>query len=1210
MFRTLLSFLLLPGFLFSLSAQIVRLDPSNAGPDDAVTLYFNAAEGNGELVGADKVYIHHGIVTDSPDSQEWTNVIGNWGQDDGVGEMTKVEGTDDEWKIELTPSIREYFGVSATENIYRISAVFRSADGGLKGSIAPGNYGWGEVASNGDYFINLSVENYLIIKEPVGDFTYLQDGESRSIVAETSGQASSLSIFLDQGDGYEEKVSASNVSEISYEYNPSKTVDLNIKVTATVDGADLVEEEVHRIYLVDESPVAELPHGVQKGINYHDNDPTKVTLVLEAPGKDFVYVTGEFNDWNLADTDYQMNKTADGELFWLEINGLEAGTEYIFQYQINGETTIGDPYAEKIADPWNDKFIESSVYPNLKSYTREQFGPASYLQTSQQPYQWAASEQTYQRPEIEHLVIYELLVRDFIGSHSYPDLIDTLSYLKNLGINAIELMPVSEFEGNESWGYNPMYYFAPDKYYGTKDQLKHFIEAAHEMGMAVILDMVLNHAYGLNPMVRMYWDQSANQIAEDNPWFNVDYVGPYEWGYDFDHTSQYTRDFIDSVNTYWLREYHFDGYRFDFTKGFTQNDAQFDGFNQERIDILKRMANVIWEEDPNAYVMLEHWGGTSEEEELADYGMVMWRNRVHSFYDAITGATDGSFSDLDDITHITFVGSHDEERVAHLAVKNGISDSEGSYTIRNKAIMAERAKMIAAFNLLNPGPKMIWQFDELGYDVSIDFNGRVGNKPLPWGPDGLGYYEDPVRKFIYDAYAGILDVRSTLTPEKLASATTNHVLGGRARRLVYNTDDIDVVLIGNLDVEELEMSPAFPSTGEWFDYFSGESIDIANTDEMMVLAAGEWHIYTSQKISDGKPGVVKVAQNPVSVAPFPFRKDDEIIITFDASKASNDGTAGLVNASKVYMHAGIIIEGDAERNLVNVIGNLVDDGVGQMSFQDGKWQITLVPEDYFGLEEDEDIRSIAMYFRNEDNTLVGKGFRDELVFVDVQSSTAIVSILPANFTATDEITITFNAGAGNGELANANKVYLHGSVDISNTETPWLTGWNHVVGNWGADDGIGLMTKSEDNPLLWELTLVPSDYFEIYSSSFPKWISAVFRSADGGIKATAQPGTFENGIIHTNFDIFVENKGQYILSTEEPLRYRVYPNPTSDRVTIDRMTIESVQVRVIDFSGRVHHESLQSGKQLEVNLRNLESGLYLIQLSSGADVDLFRVIKN
>ena len=128
-------------------------------------------------------------------------------------------------------------------------------------------------------------------------------------------------------------------------------------------------------------------------------------------------------------------------------------------------------------------------------------------------------------------MIYELLIRDFTAAHTFAVLSDTIDYLKRLGINAIELMPVMEFEGNSSWGYNPDYLFAVDKYYGPKNELKHFIEVAHSKGIAVILDIVCNHQFGQSPLVKLYWDGSAP--AANSPWFNQVPKHPYNVGFRF-----------------------------------------------------------------------------------------------------------------------------------------------------------------------------------------------------------------------------------------------------------------------------------------------------------------------------------------------------------------------------------------------------------------------------------------------------------------------------------------------------------------------------------------------------------------------------------------------------------------------------------------------------------------------------------------------------
>ncbi|MBK7633511.1 MAG: DUF4961 domain-containing protein [Saprospiraceae bacterium] len=153
--------------VFYLHAQIVTLSPQGAGPEESVTLTFDANEGNKELIGASKVYLHHGIVTDKVNGTAWKYVKGNWGKDDGIGEMTKVEGQTNKWQFTFSPTLRAYFGVPAGENIFRVSCVFRSADGTKKGTIAPGEYGWGTVASNNDVYINLNVANYISILSPL-----------------------------------------------------------------------------------------------------------------------------------------------------------------------------------------------------------------------------------------------------------------------------------------------------------------------------------------------------------------------------------------------------------------------------------------------------------------------------------------------------------------------------------------------------------------------------------------------------------------------------------------------------------------------------------------------------------------------------------------------------------------------------------------------------------------------------------------------------------------------------------------------------------------------------------------------------------------------------------------------------------------------------------------------------------------------------------
>ncbi|MBP6239204.1 MAG: DUF4961 domain-containing protein, partial [Saprospiraceae bacterium] len=196
-------------FFFSLvvtiHAQFVTLNPTGAGSDDTAVLIFDAEQGNKELMGATKVYMHHGVVTDKINGTAWKYVKGNWGKDDGIGEMTKVPGHANKWQITFTPNIRAYFGVPAGENIFRISCVFRNPDGTKKGTLNQGEYGWGSIASNGDIYINLNNDNYVSITAPTGTEGLVSQGQTLQIQADASANVSQMKIWVDEGSGYVEK---------------------------------------------------------------------------------------------------------------------------------------------------------------------------------------------------------------------------------------------------------------------------------------------------------------------------------------------------------------------------------------------------------------------------------------------------------------------------------------------------------------------------------------------------------------------------------------------------------------------------------------------------------------------------------------------------------------------------------------------------------------------------------------------------------------------------------------------------------------------------------------------------------------------------------------------------------------------------------------------------------------------------------------------
>ena len=592
-----------------------------------------------------------------------------------------------------------------------------------------------------------------------------------------------------------------------------------------------------------EPPVSgsELPAGAKDGVAFINNG-TSAIVTLYAPGKNSVALTGDFNNWSST----AMKKTNDGNSWWVQVDNLNPNTEYAYQFVIDGTLKVADPYCEKILDANNDQYISAATYPNLRSYpTGKTTGIVSVMQANQPVYTWKNT--SFTRPEKNNLVVYELLIRDFTTDHNYASTLQKLDYLTTLGINAIELMPVNEFEGNLSWGYNPSFYFAPDKYYGSKTALQNFIDECHGRGIAVILDMVLNHSFGQSPMVQMYFDGSKPSAS--NPWFNTDAKHPFNVGYDFNHESAATRKFSKDVMKFWMQQYKIDGFRFDLSKGFTQkssaDDSQFRMYDAGRVAIWKEYNNFIKSIDANNfYVILEHFAEESEEKVLAEEGMMLWNNLNYNMNEATMGwlgssdfswgfYTKHGFSRSENL--ISYGESHDEERLNYKNITYG--NASGAYVIKGNLVTSlKREELAAAFLFAIPGPKMIWQFGELGYDINIDFNGRTGEKPIKWE-----YYTDPNRKLLYDAYAKFIRLKKNNNIFNTSNSSYNLANGIKYIKLTDASNT--VVVVGNFDVVTQTANIDFGSPGTWVDAIGG-SINLTSNAYTGTLAPGEYHIFS------------------------------------------------------------------------------------------------------------------------------------------------------------------------------------------------------------------------------------------------------------------------------------------------------------------------------------------------------------------------------
>ncbi len=700
--------------------------------------------------------------------------------------------------------------------------------------------------------------------DPVYDPIFLTDGDTLNITGTAViGNITVDSLILAVGDS----------TILSYNSSDTLTYDLAAadfsagmnKIELIAFGSSGISDTASMyVMILPETNYAAQPAGTVDGINYIDD--STVTLSLFAPYKKFVFVIGDFNDWTVS-SEYMMNidsVSADSVRYWLTVSGLEPGTEYAFQYFVGGELRIADPYTHKILDPWNDQYIESSTYPNLKEYPAGKTEEAvAVLQTGQEPYVWLYD--SYTKPPAENLVVYELLLRDFLDAHDFATLIDTLGYFERLGINAIELMPVTEFEGNSSWGYNPSFHLALDKYYGPADDLKRLVDECHKRGIAVILDMVLNHAFGQSPLVRLYWDEAENCSAAESPWFNQEATHPYSVGYDFNHLSEHTQAFVDRVNSYWLTEFDIDGFRFDLTKGFMQTGSFYD-YNAERISILERMVDKIRETDSTAYIIFEHLGANDEETELANYGIMLWGNMNYNYNEATMGWN--SNSDLSWAYYgtrgwsvpnlVTYMESHDEERLMakNLEWGNGTAD----YNIKDLPIALQRQKIAGAFFFTYPGPKMIWEFGELGYDYWINYPGTIGgsdhrldSKPIRWD-----YLQEPERERLFKTWAALLKLRNEnevfTSPNTTVYLDLNDESGLKRIRLSH--ESMCVSIIGNFGVTAQSMDAQLLHPGYWYDYFGGDTLFSADGSHITELGPGEFKIFTDVKLGTPESGLL------------------------------------------------------------------------------------------------------------------------------------------------------------------------------------------------------------------------------------------------------------------------------------------------------------------------------------------------------------------
>jgi len=898
--KYIVSFIILLSSYLSF-AQITTV-PSPVLADQSAVITFNKT-GSPLAAYTGTIYAYVGVTVNGV---QWQNIKGSpvWGNN--VQPVMTQVGTSSSYTLTISPDLYTYFGVSTSNSITQICIIFRSSDATIQTE---------------DRFIAVGAFQYTLTSPALNSFNFLTSGGNLTIAANNTNGPATYTLIAN-GTTINTQTTA-NYSFVHTNITTNQVYSLQITQGITTFTAKFTA-------IINPGTITQtVPAGIVDGINYNPSDPTKATLLLSAPFKDFIYVAGSFNNWQPTAA-YAMKK--DGIKFWLELTGLTPGQVYTYQYWVCDQTArptnspalvkTADPFSTLVLSPYDDPEIATlGVYPGLPAYPVGQEREVTVLQTGQTPYPWSAATTNFVKPKKKDLVFYELLVRDFDANRTYQDLINRIDYFRNLKINAIKIMPVMEFEGNMSWGYNTVYHMALDKRYGPPEKLKEFVDLCHQNGIAVILDLALNHVFGRSPIERMWMldsdgDGWANgtgpRTSTENPYINQIATHAYGVGSDINHFltagpgANLARNYVSRTLKTWIQEYKIDGYRWDLTKGFTNQCASGDegctnGYRSDRVAKMKEYADIQWSFDPNSLVIFEHLGtggSAAEEFEWADYlrsgdtkGIMLWRKMTDPYANLVKGNN----ADISDVTEkgnsaglgnmkyrfIGYAESHDEERVVYKAL------TEAGQTQGNLFKVHQRLGAMGAVHLLVPGPKMIWHFGDLGWDKSlftcnngvVDFDTdgsgpdgdcKLDTKPQPqWVENWLG---DPNRSAIYNSWAKMINLKKTEDVFENGDFAWNFSQQGSPRLDIWTstsqTAALSYVFVRtNFSDNTLNTGAGFPYAGVWYNLMDNTPINVTDTNMNIAIETGGFRVYgnklgtlTSNQFSS--MDFVSIAPNP------------------------------------------------------------------------------------------------------------------------------------------------------------------------------------------------------------------------------------------------------------------------------------------------------------------------------------------------------------
>ncbi len=527
-----------------------------------------------------------------------------------------------------------------------------------------------------------------------------------------------------------------------------------------------------------------------------ESGPIKgTTFRVWAPNAESVAVTGTFNRWN--DSRHRLVREKANGWWSLDVDGAKPGDEYL--YVINGKLKRKDPRSRKVTDSAGNSVI----------YDPEAFD-------------WSGDDFT-SSASLKDLVIYQMHIGSFFDPDptdgkpgTFRDAIRKLDHIKELGANAILLMPVNEFAGRHSWGYNPSDLFAIESAYGGPDGLKEFVKEAHRRGLAVHMDIVHNH-YGPGDLHLYDFDGSGGGQKPGIYFYNDPARADTPWGPRPDFGQPQVRSFIRDNVRMWFDEYRIDGLRWDSTVNIR---AVQDGavVNPEGEDLLHRLGRMIRQEYPGKVNVAEDSVGDPRFDSSWEYGFHHSGDRQAGVVPQLVKPSDAArqVSDLASriksplgFRRVIYSENHDEtgklNNHRRLLYDADPADPQ-SLTARRKAALA------AVLTLTSPGIPLVFMGQELSEDKEFH-----DDHPLNW-------QRGPAAFHAFQLYRDLIRLRRNLDGRSTA-------LTGTHTRVVKQDDDLDLLayrryipgrpkddiyVVVNASGETVrDRKVTFPQAGEW-----------------------------------------------------------------------------------------------------------------------------------------------------------------------------------------------------------------------------------------------------------------------------------------------------------------------------------------------------------------------------------------------------------